>query len=68
MYQNNLKNIAVFSRANDLIKKGKKVSHFISEKMNVTFNKNCENIGKILKISCVRCNVVKFDINFLGLL
>ena len=23
--------------------------------------------GKILKISCVRCNFVKFDIHFLGL-
>ena len=30
--------------------------------MNVKFNKNCENTGKILKISCVRCQVVKFDI------
>ena len=28
--------------------------------------KNCENIGKILKISCVRYNFVKFDIHFLG--
>ena len=28
----------------------------------------CENTGKILKISCVRCHFVKFDINiiFLG--
>ena len=25
-----------------------------SEKMNVTFHKNCENTGKILKNSCVR--------------
>ena len=24
--------------------------------MNVKFHKNCENIGKILKLSCVRCN------------
>ena len=30
--------------------------------MNVKFNKNCKNTGKILKISCVRCQVVKFDI------
>ena len=37
------------------------------EKMNVKFHKNCENTGKILKISCVRCNFVKFDIHFLGL-
>ena len=36
--------------------------------MNVKFHKNCENTGKILKISCVRCNFVKFDIHFLGLL
>ena len=34
--------------------------------MNVKFHKNCENTGKILKISCVRCNFVKFDIYFLG--
>ena len=25
------------------------------------------NTGKILKISCVRCNFVKFDMHFLGL-
>ena len=35
--------------------------------MNVQFDKNYENTGKILKISCARCNVVKFDIYFLGL-
>ena len=35
--------------------------------MNVKFHKNCENAGKILKISCVRYNFVKFDIHFLGL-
>ena len=35
--------------------------------MNVKLHKNCQNIGKILKISCVRCNFVKFDIHFLGL-
>ena len=33
------------------------------EKMNVKFHKNCENTGKI---SCARCNFVKFDIHFLG--
>ena len=32
--------------------------------MNVKFNKNCEKAGKILKISCVRCNFVKFVILF----
>ena len=25
--------------------------------MNVKFQKNCENTGKLLKISCVRCNL-----------
>ena len=35
--------------------------------MNVKLHKNCQNTGKILKISCVRCNFVKFDIHFLGL-
>ena len=35
--------------------------------MNVKFHKNCENTGKILKSSCVRCNFVKFYIHFLGL-
>ena len=34
--------------------------------MNVKFHKNCENTGKILKISCIRCNFVKFDMYFLG--
>ena len=29
--------------------------------MNVKFHKDCENTGKILKISCVRCHFVKFD-------
>ena len=38
-----------------------------SKKMNVKFHKNCENTGKILKISCVIYNFVKFDIHFLGL-
>ena len=37
-----------------------------TEKMNVKFHKNCESIGKILKISRVRCNPVEFDIHFLG--
>ena len=37
-----------------------------SEEMNVKFHKNCENAGKPLKISCERCNFVKFDIHFLG--
>ena len=37
------------------------------EKLNVKFHKNCENTGKILKMSCVRCNFVKFDIPSLEL-
>ena len=36
--------------------------------MNVKFRKNCENTGKFLKISCKRCDLVKFEIYFLGLL
>ena len=37
------------------------------EKINVKFHKECENTAKILKISCIRCHFVKFDIYFLGL-
>ena len=37
------------------------------KKINVSFHKNCENTGKSLKISCVRCHFVKFDIYFLTL-
>ena len=33
--------------------------------MNVKFHKDGENTGKILKMSCARCNFVNFDI-FLG--
>ena len=36
--------------------------------MNVKFHKNCDDTGKILKISCVRCNSVKFDFHFLRVL
>ena len=35
--------------------------------MNVKFHNNFEKEGKILKISCVRCNFVKFVIHLLGL-
>ena len=35
--------------------------------MNAKFHKNCDYTVKIFKISCVRCNSVKFDIHFLGL-
>ena len=31
------------------------------------FTRIVKTKGKILKIACVRCNFVKFDINFLGL-
>ena len=31
--------------------------------MNVKVHKNCENPGKIPKISCVRCHFVNFDSN-----
>ena len=34
--------------------------------MNAKFHNNCENTGKILKISCVRYNFVKFATHFLG--
>ena len=35
--------------------------------MNVKFHKNCENTDKILKISCITYQFVKFDIYFLRL-
>ena len=35
--------------------------------MNVKVHKNCENPGKILKISRVRCRFVNFDSYFLEL-
>ena len=70
LYQNNLKNIAFFFtffkglRYNkSSVVTPKKISHGSSEKMNVKFHKNCDYIGKILKISRVRCNSVKFDIH-----
>ena len=37
------------------------------EKKNFKFQNNFENTGKILKVSCVRWDFVKFDIYFLGL-
>ena len=66
-----LKNIAFFLRLfkdyryDELSVK----DHFSWEpdKINVKFHKNCENTGKILKISCVRCHFVKFDIYSLRL-
>ena len=45
-----------------------KIYHGSPRKLMSKFTcKICENTGKILKISCVRCHFVKFDINFLGL-
>ena len=35
--------------------------------MNVKFHMNCENISKVLKISCASCLLEKFDIYLLGL-
>ena len=35
--------------------------------MNVKFHKKFDYTGKILKMSRVKCNSVKFDIPFLGL-
>ena len=61
-----------FSRAIDIISyscnNNKDYFSWEPEKINVKFHENCENTGKILKISCVRCHLVKFDIYFLGLL
>ena len=37
------------------------MSHDLLESANVKFHKICENTSKILKISCVRCRVMKFD-------
>ena len=55
LYQNNLKHIAFFFT-------------FVKDwRCNVKFHKKCENTGKILKISCVRSNFVKFNIHFLRL-
>ena len=43
------------------------VIFIVAGKINVKFHKNCDYTGKSLKISCVRCNFVKFEIYFLGL-
>ena len=74
LFQNNLKNTAFFfyifqglKRYLIICNNTKDYFSWESEKMNVKFHKDCENTGKILKISCVRCNFMKFDIHFLGL-
>ena len=75
MYQNNLENIAFFflqfSGAKDVIlvicNNTKENVLWEPEKVNVKFHKDWENMGKILKISYVRCNFLKFDIHFLRL-
>ena len=76
LYQNNLNNIAFFFfftyfkryRYNDICNNTKDYLSSQPKKVNAKFHKNCENTGKILKISSVRCHFVKFDINiiFLG--
>ena len=74
LYQNNLKNIAFFFTFFQGSKRYLTICNNIKDyfsrepmKMNVKFHKNCENTGKIPKISRVRCHFVKFDIHFLGL-
>ena len=70
LYQNSLNNIAFFFtffkgyRYNWLCYNTKDYFSWEPEKINVEFHKNCENTGKILKILCVRCHFVKFDIRF----
>ena len=61
--QCNLNNIAFFFT---FFKGYRCTSNFLWEpqKMNNKFYKNCENTGKILKITC---HFVKFDIYFLGI-
>ena len=75
LYQNSLKNIAFFFYIFQALKmlllvirhNTKDYFSWESEKMNVKFHKNCESTGEILKISCVKCNFVKFDNHFVGL-
>ena len=71
LYQNNLNNIAFFFFIFQglLVICNNTKDYFSQEpqKINVKFHKNCENTAKILKISCVRCHFVKFDIYFLQL-
>ena len=75
LYQNNLNLINFF-----YIFKGYRYNYFIicnintkdhfswePKKIKVKCHKKCENTGKILKISCVKCHFVKFDIRFLRL-
>ena len=64
-----LRSFSRFSRAKDVISQicNNTKENFWSEsaKMNVKFI--VKNTGKILKISCVRCNFVKFEIHFFRL-
>ena len=51
-----------FSRAIDVIvicNNTKDYSPWETEKINVKFHRNCENTGKILKISCVEMSFYK---------
>ena len=61
LYQNMLKNIAFFSYILHFYKLSvvtpkKNFRGSPTKLMNVKFHKNCDNTGKILKISCVRCS------------
>ena len=68
LYQNDLKNIASFFKRYLVICNNiKDYFSWEPEKMNLKFHKNCENAGKIVNISCVRCHFEKFDIHFLRL-
>ena len=67
LYLNNLNNTAFFFYLFFICNNTKHYFSWEPEKINVKFYKNCENTGKVLKISCVRCHFVKFKICFLGL-
>ena len=72
LYQNTLNNIAVFFtffKGCKLIICNNNEDYFSWEpdKINDKFHKNCENTGKILKISSVRCHFVKLEIYLLKL-
>ena len=72
LYQNNLNNIAFFFtffkgyRYNQLSVITPKTHNFSLEprKIIIEFHKNCENIDKILQISCVRCHFLNLTFIF----
>ena len=68
-YQNNLNSTAFFCTffkgyRYNLSSCNNTKDYFFWEpnKINVKFHQNCETTCKILKISCVRCHIVKFDV------